>query len=162
VPETALANRPDEAMEASPDGHDDGGDGVEERVLFEGHPALIPSLGALLVCILTLGLATLYFWIRRSATHYKITTERLVVERGLFSKRMDQIDIYRINDYVVELPFSQRVMGNGNLVVTAMDTSNPVLTLAHLKTDVRELYEQLRKATEAEKRRRGVRMIDYE
>jgi len=150
--ETALAQRPDDDLAPS----------VEERVLFEGHPAMIPSLGALLVCVLTLGLATIYFWIRRSAIHYKITTERLVVERGLFGKRMDQIDIYRINDYVVEVPFGQRILGTGNLVVTAMDQSNPQLTLANLKTDVRALYEQLRRATEQEKRRRGVRMVDYE
>ncbi|HHH30971.1 MAG TPA: PH domain-containing protein [Polyangiaceae bacterium] len=150
--ESALATRPDDGLAPS----------VEERVLFEGHPAIVPSLGVLAVCVLTVGLATLYFWIRARAVRYKITTERLVVEKGLFSKRMDQIDIYRINDYVVEIPFSQRVLGTGNLVVTAMDKTNPVLTLGNLKTDVRALYEELRRATENEKRRRGVRMIDYE
>lgn len=154
MPESALAPRPDDSLDSPPS--------EQERVLFEGNPAIIPSLGALLVCILTLGLATLYFWFRKSAVRYKITTERVVVERGLFSKRMDQIDVYRINDYVVELPFSQRVMGTGNLVITAMDKSNPVLTLRDLKTDVRDLYERLRKATETEKHRRGVRMVDYE
>ena len=150
--ESALAPRSDDDLAPS----------VEERVLFEGHPAIVPSLGVLAVCILTVGLATLYFWIRASSVHYKITTERLVVERGLFGKRMDQIDIYRINVYAVEIPFDQRVLGTGNLVVTAMDKTNPQLIIANLKTDVRALYEQLRKATENEKRRRGVRMIDYE
>ena len=133
-----------------------------ERTLFAGNPALLPSVFSLLLTILTVGLAAIYYWLRQKHTHYKITTERVVVETGLFSKRMDQIDIYRINDYVVERPFSQRIMGTGNLVVTAMDKSNPQLRIAGLRTDVRALYEQLRHATENEKRRRGVRMIDYE
>lgn len=150
--ESALAPRPDDDLAPS----------VKERVLFEGHPAIVPSLGVLAVCVLTLGLATLYFWIRASSVRYKITTERLVIERGLFGKRMDQIDVYRINDYAVEIPFGQRVLGTGNLVITSMDKTNPHLTIANLKTDVRALYEQLRKATETEKRRRDVRVVDYE
>lgn len=133
-----------------------------EEILFEGHPALVPSIGGWLVVVLTLGLALLYFWFRRISTHYRLTSERIVIECGLFSKRMDQIDIYRINDYVVERPFGQRLIGTGNLVLTAMDRSTPELRLVGLKTDVVALYERLRKATEAEKRRRGVRMVDYE
>ena len=133
-----------------------------ERTLFEGHPALLPSIGALLITLLTAGLALIYFFVRQRGKRYRLTTQRVVVETGLFSKRMDQIDIYRINDYVVELPFSQRVMGNGNLLLSAMDRSTPQLRLQALPTDVRALYEELRKATENEKRRHGVRMIDYE
>jgi hypothetical protein len=82
------------------------------------------------------------------------------VETGLFSKRLDQIDLYRIHDYVVERPLGQRLMGTGNLVLSTQDRSTPAVTLAGLSTDVVQLYEQLRKATEQEKRRRGVRVLD--
>lgn len=133
-----------------------------EETLFEGHPAMLPSVGALLLSILTVGLAVIYFAIRRKSTFYKITTERVVIESGLFSKRMEQIDIYRINDYVVERPFSQRLLGTGNLVLSALDRSTPQLRIEGLKTDMMKLYERVRTATEEEKRRRGVRMIDYE
>jgi uncharacterized membrane protein YdbT with pleckstrin-like domain len=133
-----------------------------EHVLFEGHPALLPSVGALLLSIVTVGLALLFFWVRRLGRHYRLTTERVVIETGIFSKRVDQIDIYRITDYVVELPFGQRLMGTGNLVLNAMDKTTPQVRLVGLKTDVRALYEKLRKATEVEKHRRGVRTVDYE
>ena len=135
---------------------------TKEEVLFEGHPALLPSLGAWIVTILTVGLALLYFALRSKSQHYRLTSERIVIETGIFSKRMDQIDIYRINDYIVERPFGQRLIGTGNLVLTAMDRSTPEVRLLGLKTDVVALYERLRKATENEKRRRGVRMVDYE
>lgn len=133
-----------------------------EEVLFEGHPALLPTLGAVLASVLTLGLGVIYFALRRLGVHYRITNQRVVIESGLLSKRMDQIDIYRINDYVVERPFGQRLLGTGNLLLSAMDRSTPAVRLSYLKTDVLALYEQLRKATEVEKRRRGVRVLDNE
>lgn len=134
----------------------------DEEVLFEGNPALFPTITSLLLAILTVGLAALYFLIRQKTLHYRITSERIVVESGLFSKHMEQIDIYRINDYTVERPFSQRIMGNGNIVISAMDRTTPRVELHALRTDVVALYEKLRKATEREKHRRGVRMVDYE
>jgi len=137
-------------------------DDAPEALLFVGRPALVPGVGTLLLCIATAGLALIWLWLRRMSVHYKITTERIVVERGLLSKRMEQIDVYRINDYTVERPIGQRIMGTGNLVVNAMDRTTPQIRIAGLKTDVVQLYEQVRAATEAEKRRRGVRMIDYE
>ncbi len=133
-----------------------------EEVLYEDHPALVPSVGWLMLAIFTVGLGLIYLWFRRASVHYKITTERVVIETGLLSKKMNQIDIYRINDYVVERPFGQRLMGTGNIVVSAMDATDATLKLGGLKTDVKELYERLRTATENEKRRRGVRMVDYE
>jgi uncharacterized membrane protein YdbT with pleckstrin-like domain len=135
---------------------------VVEEILFEGRPALVPGLGALLISILTLGLALCYFALRRLGLHYKITTQRIVVETGVFSKELQQTDVYRITDYTVERPFSQRLLGTGNIVVQAMDRSTPSLRIEALKTDVVALYEKLRAATEAEKRRRGVRVVDYE
>jgi uncharacterized membrane protein YdbT with pleckstrin-like domain len=133
-----------------------------EQVLFSGHPALLPGLGSLLIAIFTLGLALLYLLIKQRGRHYRITTQRIVLDTGLFSKRMEQIDLYRIVDYVVERPFSQRIMGTGNLVIEAMDTTSPTLRLHALPTDIVALYEKVRTATESEKRRRGVRVVDYE
>ena len=132
------------------------------QVLFEGHPATLPSLGAWLVAIVTLGIGALVYWLRARGVRYRITTQRVIVERGILSKRMDQIDLYRINDYVVDRPLMQRIVGTGNLTLEAMDKTSRELTLRGLPTDVVALYEALRKATEDEKRRRGVRVVDYE
>lgn len=153
MPETGPLNAPDPQDDPPP---------RDERLIYEGRPALVPSLGALLLCIITVGLALIVYWLKRLNRHYRITTERVVVERGILSKRMDQIDIYRINDYVVERPFGQRIMGTGNLILDTMDRSTPEMRLEALNTDVTVLYEKLRTATENEKKSRGVRVIDYE
>ncbi|MCA9592182.1 MAG: PH domain-containing protein [Myxococcales bacterium] len=133
-----------------------------EQVLFAGRPALLPGLGTLLLVIFTLGLALPVLWFRRQSKSYKITTQRVVIETGLLSKSMEQIDLYRITDYVVERPFSQRILGTGNLILETMDKTTPEVHLDALSTNVVALYERLRAATETEKLRRGVRVVDYE
>jgi uncharacterized membrane protein YdbT with pleckstrin-like domain len=131
-----------------------------EELLFEGHPALVPDLGTLLAAILTLGLWLLVAWAKSRATRYRVTDQRVVVESGLLSKRLDQVDLYRIHDYVVDRPLGQRMLGTGNLILSTQDRSTPAVSLRGLSTDVVALYEKLRAATEAEKRRRGVRVLD--
>jgi uncharacterized membrane protein YdbT with pleckstrin-like domain len=101
-------------------------------------------------------------WWHRGSKLYRVTTRRIVVETGVLSKRLEQIDLYRIADYTVDRPFGQRILGTGNLLLRTFDKSTPELHVREIKTDVVALYEKLRAATEAEKTRRGVRMVDYE
>jgi uncharacterized membrane protein YdbT with pleckstrin-like domain len=133
-----------------------------EDVLFEGSPALIPSVGVLLLAIVTFGLWLLPRWWRSLGVHYRITTRRIVVETGVLSKRMEQIDLYRVNDYTVERPFLQRLLGTGNLLLKTVDKTTPELRITEIKTDVVALYEQLRHATERDRAARGVRLLDYD
>jgi uncharacterized membrane protein YdbT with pleckstrin-like domain len=133
-----------------------------EEVLFEGRPALIPSVGVLALAIVTLGLWLLPRWWRCLGVHYRITSRRIVVETGVLSKRMEQIDLYRVNDYTVDRPFLQRLLGTGNLLLKTFDKTTPELRIDGIKTDVVALYERLRQATEKDRAARGVRMIDYE
>jgi uncharacterized membrane protein YdbT with pleckstrin-like domain len=133
-----------------------------ETVLFQGRPAPIPSIGALLITIITLGLAGLYYLFKAQGVLYKVTTKRVMVERGILSKRLEQVDVYRIKDFVVERPFTQRLLGTGNIVLLTMDPTTPTVELKDLKTDVIDLYEKLRAAAESERVRRGVRILDNE
>lgn len=138
------------------------GEHSDEQILFEGRPALVPSLGILALCVFTLGIWLLPRLWRRSSKLYRVTNRRIVVETGVLSKRLEQIDLYRIADYTVDRPFGQRVMGTGNLLLKTFDKSTPELDVHEVQTDVVALYEKLRVATEAEKTRRGVRMVDFE
>lgn len=141
-------------------------DEAPERSLFVGHPALVPGALEAVLVVLTLGLALVWLWARSRATRYELTTRRVVVETGLFSKRIEQVDLYRIDDYRIDLPFAQRLLGTGNLTLSTSDRSareqsaGGEIHLRGLRTDVRALYEQLRAATEADKARRGVRRFD--
>jgi uncharacterized membrane protein YdbT with pleckstrin-like domain len=134
----------------------------EERLIYEGQPALVPSIGALFFCVITVGLALFVYWLRRRGTSYRITTQRIVIDAGIFSKTLDQVDLYRINDFVVDRPFGQRLLGTGNIKMQTFDKSTPEVRLVALKTDVVKLYEEIRAAVEKAKRTQGVRLVDYE
>ena len=133
-----------------------------EEVLFDGRPAVVSSAGQILLCVLTLGLWLIPLYLRSLGTHYRVTNRRIVVETGVLSKRLEQVDLYRISDYSVDRPFLQRLLGTGNLLLKTLEQSSPELALRGIKTDVVALYERVRLATEAEQRRRSVRVVDYQ
>ena len=56
----------------------------------------------------------------------------------------------------------QRLMGTGNIRLHTFDKTTPNVVLFGLKTDVVQLYEQMRAAVDTAKRQQGVRMVDYE
>src|SRR5690606_15790604 len=39
-------------------------EGSSEEILFDGHPAVLPTLGAWILSVLTLGLAAIYYYAR--------------------------------------------------------------------------------------------------
>ena len=143
------------------DGITPGASGAEE-LIFAGRPAVLQGIGSLLLAILTLGIWALVRWFKTRGAHYKITSQRVVIESGMFSKRLDQVDLYRVVDYVVERPFGQRIMGTGNIILEAMDKTTPEVRIDGVKTDVVALYEKLRYATEQETKRRAARVLDVE
>jgi hypothetical protein len=137
-----------------------------ELTLFEGHPAIVGSIGDVLLLLVTLGLA--WFWLaaRSRSTAYKVTTSRVVVETGLANKKIEQIDLYRVVDFSVLLPIGERLVGTGTLVMEADDRtlkespSKGTVRLVRIRTDVRGLYERVRAARDADRTRRGVMAMD--
>jgi hypothetical protein len=134
----------------------------DEELFFEGRPAAIGSLGALLLTILTVGLAGIYFWFRSLGRKYRITSQRVVIEYGVLSKRVEQIDLYRIVDFVVTRTLGQRIMGTGTITLDSTDKSTPDIRIEGVRANVMGLYERMRAASLAEKQRRGVRTVDLE
>lgn len=116
----------------------------EERILFKGNPAIIGSVTRLLVSVFTLGIGALWFWLKSINTHYLITSQRIVIERGIFSRDIETLEIYQIDDIHLEKPLNQRLMGSGNMLLITRDLSAPKILLERLPLDVRDLYEQMR------------------
>ncbi|TYQ31250.1 PH domain-containing protein [Pseudanabaena sp. UWO310] len=116
----------------------------DERILFKGHPAVIGSVTRLLVAIFTLGFAAIWYWLKSINTQYLITSQRIVIEVGIFSKEIETLEIYQIDDIHLEKPLNQRIMGTGNILLVTRDLSAPRVILDRLPIDVRELYEQMR------------------
>ena len=131
-----------------------------ETVLYEGSPAAVAGVLELLLTVLTLGLALLYLIPKARSTHYRLTNHRVVVEYGLANKRLEQVVLFRVVDVIVGLPLGQRLLGTGNLVLECQDRTTKELRIDRIRTDVRALYEAMRKAAQVDRDRRGVRTLD--
>lgn len=60
-----------------------------------------------------------------SFTKYTISDSRLIVEKGFFTKRRDEIRLYRIRDITVTRSLIKRMFGIGDIIVFSTDTSSP-------------------------------------
>jgi hypothetical protein len=128
---------------------------TNERVLFEGKPVALDSLGRWILAVLTIGIAALVYWLRTVSSHVRLTNQRLVVRSGILTVRTESIELYRVNDIVVEEPLGERMLGYGRLILISSDRSEPRLVLRGLKGPA-ALADQLRACVEEQRRTRRV------
>jgi hypothetical protein len=130
---------------------------AEERDLFAGRPALITTFGEGVLAVLTLGVALIFFALRRAATTYRITTQRVQIERGILSKSRNNVELFRIDDYELLRPLGMRLVGQAMLVLKSSDRSTPQLVLRGIP-NLDGLSETLRDCSLRERERRGVKV----
>ncbi|MEP0846035.1 MAG: PH domain-containing protein [Phycisphaerae bacterium] len=118
----------------------------EQASLLRWSPAILAGLSLLY------GLAC---WWRVRFTIYRVTTERVEVERGLVSKRIDNIDLFRINDVQLRIGILDRLQGIGTVVLRTTDETHPRLDLRGVPNP-RRIYERVKTEALRADRRRGV------
>lgn len=89
-----------------------------------------------------------------------LTTQRLRIEEGVFSKRVDEIELYRIKDTQLKQSLIDRILGLGTVEIASSDETNPVLHIKSIR-NAREMREQLRQCVEKLRLARGVRELDF-
>ena len=130
---------------------------AEERDLFVGRPALLTSLGEWVLAVITLGIALIFFALRRASTKYRITTQRLQLERGILSKSRNNVELFRIDDYELLQPLGMRIVGHATLLLKSSDRITPQIVLRGIP-NLGELAETLRECSLRERERRGVKV----
>lgn len=104
-------------------------------------------------------LAAAWKWLGLWAVRYELTAERLRVRSGIFTRHLEEIELYRVKDTELTIPFWQRIVGIGTLRVISSDHTNPNLPLRGI-ADPESVRERIRSACEAVRRARGVRELD--
>lgn len=138
----------------------------EERVIWSGHPSHAKDLGYHLLCLAFAWLVfPLFFslarYLQTRFTRIEITSERIRITVGVFSRRMEELELYRVKDTSVDEPFLLRVLFKlGHLVLRTSDASHALLLIPALP-DVRHLREELRGCIEKIRAAKGVREVDF-
>lgn len=107
---------------------------------------------------MTVDLAAIWFWFQSLGLHVRVTDPRVIRKVGVFARRTDYFELYRVQDLVVEEPLGARVLGYGRFVLLASDRTDHQLLLVGLR-DVDRLADRIRHAVERQKQARRVATI---
>lgn len=114
------------------------------------------GLGSLIV----IGLPFLFWrWLKTRSERWTISSERIERTSGVLTRRTDSLELWRVRDLTYVETFADRLVGDGRIIIYSSDASDPRLTVIGLP-DHRRIYEQLRTAVEAQRRRNRVLNVD--
>jgi uncharacterized membrane protein YdbT with pleckstrin-like domain len=94
-------------------------------------------------------------WLRTRSHRWKVTSRRIEIESGAFSKQVDTIELWRVRDVEFRQSLFDRMMGVSSIEVTAHDGTFPALSLRGLPAN-RTIYDQLMNAVMQARQQRGV------
>jgi membrane protein YdbS with pleckstrin-like domain len=126
-----------------------------EQTLFTGHPKTIYSFGQLVLAVCTLGIAWLVFRLRSLSLTFTITTQRVRIERGLFSKAQDNVELFRVDHFDVFKPLGMRLLGLCRVQLHSSDAEMPVVDLYGIP-GLEAMADTLRECSLRERTRRRV------
>ena len=130
-------------------------DAETEKILFTGHPAVIYNFSQWVAVIFTLGIAYLLYWIQSISTTYQITTQRVRIERGIFSKTKENVELFRIDHFDLHKPLGMRLAGQCLLHLRSSDTNFPTVEILGIP-NLDALADALREYSLRERARRRV------
>jgi len=103
--------------------------------------------------------AVLYFAIRAlfgyghiRSTIYTVTNQRVMIERGMLSKNLSEIDLRYVDETQFQQSAFERFLGVGSVTIISSDKSLPAYTLRGIK-DPRGVRETIRTASYAASQR---------
>jgi uncharacterized membrane protein YdbT with pleckstrin-like domain len=126
-----------------------------EKTLFEGHPAVVHNIGQWFLVVLTLGIAYLVMWVKSRSTTYEITNQRIRIERGLFSKVKQNVELFRIDDFDLHRPLGMRLVGQSELRLRSSDPNQETVSILAIP-NLEELADRLRECSLKERKRRRI------
>jgi len=137
-----------------------------EETIWRGTPSQLKNLGFFVLCFLFCWLLVpIVFGITRflqTKNHlFELTSERLKMTEGVFSKVTETLELYRVKDIEVSQPFFYRILGLENIKVNTSDLSSPVIFLEGIPHTV-GLADKMRNQVETVRMQKKVREIDIE
>ena len=105
------------------------------------------------------GLNIIYQVLQLRCTSYEIGMEEIKYYSGIFKRKLEFIENYRVKDYFIERPLLYRMFGLGTLVLYTSDKTMPVLRLEAIR-EPEEKYNILRGFVERTRREKHVFEID--
>jgi uncharacterized membrane protein YdbT with pleckstrin-like domain len=139
---------------------------MAEEIVWRGPSSQWKNFGVYVLCGLFCWLIVPIFialarYLQTKNKIYELTTERLKITEGVFSKVTDTLELYRVKDIETRQPFLYRMFHVENIAITTSDASSPLVFLEAIPSTV-SLADKIRNRVEAVRMEKRVREIDIE
>jgi len=157
--------------------------GTEQRV-WSGSPSQFKNafsffVAALLTLGILFGTLVVRFWppgigfiaipilyiffkrLRVRSQLFELTSERLLISRGVLSRTTDSLELYRVKDMRIVQPLALRIMGLENIMLITSDENSPTAIIDHIPKSL-HLADQIRAHVEACRVAKGTREVELE
>ncbi|MBE3144697.1 MAG: PH domain-containing protein [Planctomycetes bacterium] len=122
-----------------------------QSIAVVGKYRVLLGLGlALVVCLILFYKA----WKIRM-THYEVSPDRIEYGEGVFDRKVDNIDMFRVVDIKLRRNVLDCMVGVGTVILTTSDKNQPEFEFKKIKNS-RELYDTIKKASLSADRRTNV------
>jgi uncharacterized membrane protein YdbT with pleckstrin-like domain len=100
-------------------------------------------------------------WLVVRCTELTLTNQRLKVRSGVFSRKTNELELYRVKDTTLDEPFILRLVSLGNIEIVSSDRTHPRFLIPAVK-HAETLREHIRHTVEKLRGTKGVREMDME
>lgn len=115
---------------------------------FQGHAWF---LTAVILCLVYLAYQLVYL----KMTTYLVTSEQIVIIKGVFSTTVGYVELYRVVDYEERRNLAQLLFGIKTVIIYSQDRTNSCLMMEGIN-DKHHLVSNIRMRVEFNKRRKGI------
>jgi uncharacterized membrane protein YdbT with pleckstrin-like domain len=139
---------------------------MAEETVWRGSSSQWKNLGVFILCGLFCWLIVPIFialarYLQTKCKIYELTSERLKITEGVFSKVTDTLELYRVKDLEMRQPFLHRLVGIENIQINTSDVSTPFVLVEAIPSSV-GFGDKLRNQVEIIRTQKRVRELDVE
>jgi membrane protein YdbS with pleckstrin-like domain len=133
-------------------------------VIYEGAPSWKAWFWSyVFACILSVAVVGLV-WVlalhlKRKASRYKLTDRTIDYESGVFSRQIETLQLWRVQDLDFQQSLFERMLGIARIRVFTKDVTDPELVLRGLPAS-REIFDKLKDASELARQQRVIGLVE--
>src|SRR5574344_2800522 len=113
----------------------------------------MPTLILCAAGVMTVFLIYNFIYLRR--IECRINGEQLIMEHGVFTRKSDYLELYRIVDFNEHRTIMQQIFGLKTVTIFSGDRNTPKLNIIGVKNDL-DLVSLVRERVELNRRRKGI------
>lgn len=100
-------------------------------------------------------------WAERAGTEFRLYEDSVEVESGILSRRIENIQLFRVRDLSLAQSPIGRLLGYGDIAITSTDQTSPRFTLRSVDSP-RDLYDTLRASVARSQATRRTMIVEDE